>query len=169
VSPYKPPESNASYVDRGQIVVVSVALPILGIGSDKTVGWRAQRNRGMPEPKTPIGSLIIPIIVEVLTILSTDKEQPTQKGISYLFLSGAVATNYFCFVGANNVAIIYQLDIHRTRVGPLLVIICAFSGFNSLGSHGTTAFVESNDYDGAFEIFGTRTAGLGLLGMRNHL
>lgn len=42
-----------------------------------------------------------------------------------------------------------------------------FRGFISFGtSYGTTAFVESNGYDGAFGIFGALTAGLGLLGVR---
>lgn len=76
----------------------------------------------------------------------------------------ALAAYYFCFVGANIVAITYLLDSYPARAGPLLIIVCAFRGVISFGvTFGITPFIESNGYDGAFNTFGGLTGGLGLI------
>ncbi|KAG8632145.1 hypothetical protein KVT40_001285 [Elsinoe batatas] len=62
-----------------------------------------------------------------------------------------LAAYYFCFLGANIVAITYLLDSYPVRAGPLLVIIAPF--------------IENAGYDGAFGAFGGLTALFGLLGL----
>ncbi|KAJ5144880.1 hypothetical protein N7448_002272 [Penicillium atrosanguineum] len=165
-APYNWPDSSASYVNCGQIVVALVALPILGAGSDKLIRWRARRNDGMHEPETRILPLIFPIIVGTFTAVLYGQGATHPEKYHWFIYVWTVAAYYFCFVGANIVAITYLLDSYPARAGPLLVIICAFRGFISFGtSYGTTAFVDNNGYDGAFGTFGALTAVLGLLGV----
>ena len=143
-----------------------VALPILGAGSDKLIRWRARRNNGMHEPETRILPLIFPIIIGTFTSVLYGQGATHPEKYHWFVYVWTVAAYYFCFVGANIVAITYLLDSYPARAGPLLVIICAFRGFISFGtSYGTTAFVNNNGYDGAFGIFGALTAVLGLLGV----
>jgi len=165
-SPYLWPDSSTSYVNCGQIVVALAALPMLGTGSDALIRWRARRNGGMHEPETRLVPLIFPIIVGVFTAAIYGQGAAHPDKYHWFVYVYAVAAYYFCFVGANIVAITYLLDSYPARTGPLLVIICAFRGFISFGtSYGTSAFVGNNGYDGAFGIFGGLTGILGLLGV----
>ncbi|KAK5788661.1 hypothetical protein VI817_009619 [Penicillium citrinum] len=165
-APYLWPDSSTSYVNCGQIVVALAALPMLGTGSDALIRWRARRNGGMHEPETRLVPLIFPIIVGVFTAAIYGQGAAHPDKYHWFVYVYAVAAYYFCFVGANIVAITYLLDSYPARTGPLLVIICAFRGFISFGtSYGTSAFVANNGYDGAFGIFGGLTGILGLLGV----
>ena len=67
--PYNWPNSSASYVNAGQIMVSLIGLPLFGYGSDKLVKWRADRNGGVHEPETRLILLIIPICVGVLSCM----------------------------------------------------------------------------------------------------
>lgn len=165
-APYLWPDSSTSYVNCGQIVVALAALPMLGTGSDALIRWRARRNGGMHEPETRLVPLIFPIIVGVFTAALYGQGAAHPDKYHWFVYVYAVAAYYFCFVGANIVAITYLLDSYPARTGPLLVIICAFRGFISFGtSYGTSSFVANNGYDGAFGIFGGLTGILGLLGV----
>lgn len=126
----------------------------------------AKRNNGLHEPETRIISLIFPIIVGTFTaVLYGQGGQYPEKYHWFVYI-WAVAAYYFCFVGANIVAITYLLDSYPARAGPLLVIICAFRGIISFGtSYGTATFVESHGYDGAFGTFAGLTAALGVCGI----
>ncbi|KAF3386487.1 hypothetical protein F1880_000082 [Penicillium rolfsii] len=169
-APYHWPDSSTSYVNCGQIIVALIALPLLGTGSDALIKWFARRNGGMHEPETRIIPLIIPVIVGAFTAVLYGQGAAHPEKYHWFVYAWAVAAYYFCFVGANIVAITYLLDSYPARAGPLLVIICAFRGFISFGtSYGTTAFVENNGYDGAFGTFGALTGALGLLGVPIYL
>ncbi|PLB44133.1 putative MFS transporter [Aspergillus steynii IBT 23096] len=164
--PYNWPNSSASYVNCGQIVVAIAALPLLGHGSDYLIKYFAKRNDGMHEPEVRIIPLIVPIIVGVFTsaLYGVGAANPYQyHWFTYVW---GVAAYYFCFVGANIVAITYLLDSYPARAGPLLVIICAFRGIISFGtSYGTAPFVELHGYDGTFGTFAALTGFLGALGI----
>ncbi|RHZ52900.1 uncharacterized protein CDV56_101396 [Aspergillus thermomutatus] len=165
-APYSWPDSSASYINCGQIVTALVALPLLGHGSDYLVKYFARRNGGLHEPEVRIIPLILPIIVGVFTsaLYGEGAQHPDQY--HWFVYAWAVAAYYFCFVGANIVAITYLLDSYPTRAGPLLVIICAFRGIISFGtSYGTAPFIASHGYDGAFGTFAGLTGALGLLGI----
>ncbi|CAI7572239.1 hypothetical protein N7533_004266 [Penicillium manginii] len=165
-APYNWPDSSTSYVNCGQIVVAIAALPLLGTGSDKLIRWRARRNGGVHEPETRLWPLIFPVIVGTFTSVLYGQGAAFPEEYHWFVYAYVVAAYYFCFVGANIVAITYLLDSYPARTGPLLVIICAFRGFISFGtSYGTSAFVASHGYDGAFGIFGGLTGALGLLGV----
>lgn len=45
------------------------ALPLLGIGSDRLIKWRAQRNGGIHEPEARIIPLIFPIVVGIVSMV----------------------------------------------------------------------------------------------------
>lgn len=45
------------------------ALPLLGMGSDRLIKWRSQRNEGIHEPEARILPLIFPIIVGVISLV----------------------------------------------------------------------------------------------------
>ncbi|KAL4924822.1 major facilitator superfamily domain-containing protein [Aspergillus undulatus] len=164
--PYNWPNSSASYVNCGQIVVALLALPLLGHGSDWIAQYFAKRNNGLHEPETRIISLIFPIIVGTFTVDIYGQAGQYPEQYHWFVYVWAVAAYYFCFVGANIVAITYLLDSYPARAGPLLVIICAFRGIISFGtSYGTATFVETNGYDGAFGTFAGLTAAMGLCGV----
>ncbi|KAL4966903.1 major facilitator superfamily domain-containing protein [Aspergillus stella-maris] len=164
--PYNWPNKSASYVNCGQIVVALLALPLLGHGSDWIAKYYAKRNNGLHEPETRIISLIFPIIVGTFTAANYGQAGQYPEQYHWFVYVWAVAAYYFCFVGANIVAITYLLDSYPARAGPLLVIICAFRGIISFGtSYGTATFVESHGYDGAFGTFAGLTAALGLCGV----
>lgn len=163
--PYNWPNSSASYINCGQIVVALAALPLLGHGSDWIARYYAARNNGLHEPETRILSLIAPIIVGTFTAALYGQAGEYPEDYHWFIYVWTVAAYYFCFVGANIVAITYLLDSYPARAGPLLVIICAFRGIISFGtSYGTARFVETHGYDGAFGTFAGLTAGLGACG-----
>lgn len=165
-APYNWPDTSTSYVSCGQIIVAIIALPLLGTGSDKLVRWRAERNGGIHEPETRILPLVLPIIVGTITAIFYGQGAEHPEKYHWFVYVWSIAAYYFAFVGANIVAITYLLDSYPARAGPMLIIICAFRGFISFGtSYGTTPFVESHGYDGAFGTFGALTAVLGLLGV----
>ncbi|KAK8063616.1 MFS transporter [Apiospora saccharicola] len=164
--PYNWPQTSASYVNIGQIATAIVALPLFGHGSDGLIRWFSRRRGGMHEPETRLIPLIFPMIVGVFTavLYGQGAAHPTQYHW-FVYVWG-VAAYYFCFVGANIVAITYLLDSYPTRAGPLLIIICAFRGIISFGvSYGITPFVEVAGWDGAFGAFGAMTAFFGLMGI----
>ncbi|KAJ5348266.1 uncharacterized protein N7506_001519 [Penicillium brevicompactum] len=165
-APYNWPDTSASYVNCGQIIVALIALPLLGTGSDRLIRKYAERNGGVHEPETRIVPLILPIIVGTITIVFYGQGAAHPEKYHWFVYVWAMSAYYFAFVGANIVAITYLLDSYPARAGPMLVIICAFRGFISFGtSYGTTPFVQSQGYDGAFGIFGALTAAFGLLGV----
>ncbi|KAL4995518.1 major facilitator superfamily domain-containing protein [Aspergillus recurvatus] len=164
--PYNWPNKSASYVNCGQIVVALLALPLLGHGSDWIAKSLARKNNGLHEPETRIISLIIPIVIGTFTAVLYGQAGQHPESYHWFVYAWAVAAYYFCFVGANIVAITYLLDSYPARAGPLLVIICAFRGIISFGtSYGTATFVENHGYDGAFGTFAGLTAALGLCGV----
>ncbi|KAL4916437.1 major facilitator superfamily domain-containing protein [Aspergillus aurantiobrunneus] len=164
--PYNWPNKSASYVNCGQIVVAIAALPLLGHGSDYMVRYFAKRNNGVHEPETRIIPLIFPIIVGTFTAAIYGQAGQFPEQYHWFVYVWTVAAYYFCFVGANIVAITYLLDSYPARAGPLLVIICAFRGIISFGtSYGTATFVETHGYDGAFGTFAGLTAALGVCGI----
>ncbi|KAF9883345.1 hypothetical protein FE257_003561 [Aspergillus nanangensis] len=164
--PYNWPDKSASYVNCGQIVTALVALPLLGNGSDWLVKHMARRNNGLHEPEIRIIPLAFPVIIGVITAILYGQGAAHPEQYHWFVYVWGVAAYYFCFVGANIVAITYLLDSYPGRAGPLLIIICAFRGIISFGtSYGTAAFIENNGYDGAFGVFGALTGALGLLGL----
>ncbi|KAE8155177.1 major facilitator superfamily domain-containing protein [Aspergillus avenaceus] len=168
--PYNWPNSSASYVNCGQIVVAIVGLPLLGHGSDYLIKYIAQRNNGTHEPETRILPLVVPIVVGVFTAVLYGVGAQNPYHYHWFVYVWGVAAYYFCFVGSNIVAITYLLDSYPTRAGPLLVIICAFRGIISFGtSYGTAPFIENHGYDGAFGVLGALTGALGLLGIPVYL
>ncbi|KAI9933439.1 hypothetical protein MW887_007912 [Aspergillus wentii] len=170
VAPYNWPDTSASYVNTGQIVVALIALPLLGTGSDALVRRKAQQNGGIHEPENRIIPLILPVIVGSITAVLYGQGGAHPNSYHWFVYVWAVAAYYFAFVGANIVAITYLLDSYPTRAGPLLVIICAFRGFISFGtSYGISPFVSTHGYDGAFGVFGALTGALGLLGIPIYL
>ncbi|RAL07139.1 putative MFS transporter [Aspergillus homomorphus CBS 101889] len=164
--PYNWPDSSASYVNCGQIIVALLALPLLGHGSDWLIKYFARRNEGLHEPEIRIIPLIFPITVGVFTAVLYGQGAASPYHYHWFVYVWTVAAYYFCFVGANIVAITYLLDSYPTRAGPLLVIICAFRGIISFGtSYGVAPFIERYGYDGTFVTFAGLTGGLGLLGI----
>ncbi|KAL3488696.1 major facilitator superfamily domain-containing protein [Aspergillus germanicus] len=139
--PYNWPDTSASYVNCGQIVVALIALPLLGHGSD----WLAN------------------------IVLYGQAAALPESYHWFIYIWGLAAYN-FCFVGANIGAITYLLDSYPGSEGPILIIICAFRGIISFGtSYGISPFVERNGYDGAFGIFGALTFVLGVMGIPIYL
>ncbi|KAF2022406.1 MFS general substrate transporter [Aaosphaeria arxii CBS 175.79] len=164
--PYNWPDSSASYVNAGQIVVAFVALPLLGNGSDFIIKWRARRNGGVHEPENRLLLLWIPLIVGVLASNLYGQAGSHPGDYHWFVFVFANAGYYFAFVGANIAAITYLLDSYPTRSGPVLVVITAFRGFVSFGvSYGVSKFIDNAGYDGSFGTYAGLTALLGLLGI----
>ncbi|KAL5361522.1 major facilitator superfamily domain-containing protein [Aspergillus floccosus] len=165
-APYNWPEKSASYVNCGQIVTALIALPLLGNGSDWLVKRMARKNNGFHEPEVRIIPLAFPIVIGVITAVLYGQGAAHPEQYHWFTYVWGVAAYYFCFVGANIVAITYLLDSYPSRAGPLLIIICAFRGIISFGtSYGTAPFIESHGYDGAFAVFAALTGALGLIGV----
>ncbi|KAH6889827.1 putative MFS transporter [Thelonectria olida] len=164
--PYNWADSSASYANCGQIVTAIVALPVFGHGSDWIIKKFAQRRDGIHEPEIRLIPLIFPTIVGTFTAVLYGVAAAHPADYHWFTYVWALAAYYFCFVGANIVAITYLLDSYPARAGPLLVIICAFRGVISFGvSYGVAPFIEKNGYDVAFGTFGGLTAAMGLLGI----
>lgn len=120
----------------------------------------------MHEPETRLLPLIFPMVVGVFTAVLYGQGAAHPEKYHWFVYVWGVAAYYFCFVGANIVAITYLLDSYPTRAGPLLIIICAFRGIISFGvSYGITPFIETAGWDGAFGAFGAMTAFFGLMGI----
>jgi len=106
----------------------------------------------------------LPIIVGVITAVLYGQAGTHPESYHWFTAVWALAAYYFCFVGANIVAITYLLDSYPARAGPLLIIVCAFRGVISFGvTFGITPFIENEGYDGAFNTFGGLTGALGLI------
>ncbi|KAK8116747.1 uncharacterized protein PG998_005028 [Apiospora kogelbergensis] len=156
--PYNWPQTSASYVNIGQIATAILALPLFGHGSDGLIRWFSRRRGGMHEPETRLLPLIFPMAVGVFTAVLYGQGAAHPEKYHWFVYVWGVAAYYFCFVGANIVAITYLLDSYPTRAGPLLIIICAFRGIISFGvSYGITPFIETAGWDGAFGAFGAMT------------
>ncbi|OGM51302.1 putative MFS transporter [Aspergillus bombycis] len=165
-APYNWPNSSASYINCGQILVAVVALPLLGHGSDWLVKFRAKRNNGLHEPETRLIPLIFPAVVGTFTSSLYGVGAAHPFDYHWFVYAWGVAAYYFCFVGVNIVTITYLLDSYPARAGPLLVIICAFRGIISFGtSYGTAPFVALHGYDGTFNTFAALTGFLALVGV----
>ncbi|SPO01413.1 related to transporter protein HOL1 [Cephalotrichum gorgonifer] len=165
-APYNWPQSSVSYINCGQIVTAIVALPIFGHGSDMLIRWFANRRGGLHEPETRLIPLIFPVIVGTFTAALYGLGATYPDRYHWFIYAWAIAAYYFCFVGANIVAITYLLDSYPTRAGPLLIIICAFRGVMSFGvSYGIAPMTDSLGFDGAFGLFGGLTAVFGILGI----
>lgn len=67
--PYNFPNDSVSYITIGSAIVMIGALPLLGMGSDRLIKWRSQRNEGIHEPEARILPLIFPIIVGVISLV----------------------------------------------------------------------------------------------------
>ncbi|OAG03860.1 MFS general substrate transporter [Paraphaeosphaeria sporulosa] len=165
-APYNWPDSAASYVNAGQIIVAFVALPLLGNGSDFIIKWRARRNGGVHEPENRLLLLGIPISVGVIAAVIYGQAGAHPEKYHWFAIVFANAGYYFAFVGANIAAITYLLDSYPARAGPVLVVITAFRGFVSFGvSYGVAKFIDDAGYDGSFGTYGGLTALFGLLGI----
>ncbi|KAF1955747.1 MFS general substrate transporter [Byssothecium circinans] len=164
--PYNWPDSSASYVNAGQILVAFVALALLGNGSDFIIKWRAKRNGGVHEPENRLLLLWIPLAVGILAaVLYGQAAEHPFKYHSFVYVF-ANAGYYFAFVGANIAAITYLLDSYPARSGPVLVVITAFRGFISFGvSYGVAKFIDTAGYDGSFGTYAGLTGLFGLLGI----
>jgi hypothetical protein len=164
--PYNWPDTSASYVNCGQIVVALIALPLLGHGSDWLAKYKARRNNGIHEPEVRLLPLIIPIIIGVFSIVLYGQAATHPESYHWFIYIWGLAAYNFCFVGANIGAITYLLDSYPGSEGPILIIICAFRGIISFGTtYGISPFVERNGYDGAFGIFGALTFVFGVMGI----
>lgn len=165
-APYNWPQSSVSYINCGQIVTALLALPMFGYGSDKLIKFFANRRGGLHEPETRLIPLVIPVIVGTITAVLYGQGATHPDRYHWFTYAWAIAAYYFCFIGANIVAITYLLDSYPTRAGPLLIIICAFRGIISFGvSYGITPMTDSLGFDGGFGLFGGLTAAFGLLGI----
>ncbi|KAE8383078.1 major facilitator superfamily domain-containing protein [Aspergillus bertholletiae] len=165
-APYNWPDSSASYINCGQILVAVVALPLLGHGSDWLVKFRAKRNNGLHEPETRLIPLILPAVVGTFSSSLYGEGAAHPHDYHWFVYAWGVAAYYFCFVGVNIVTITYLLDSYPARAGPLLVILCAFRGIISFGtSYGTAPFIALHGYDGTFNTFAALTGFLGLVGV----
>ncbi|RSL56839.1 hypothetical protein CEP53_006684 [Fusarium sp. AF-6] len=165
-APYNWPNSSASYVNTGQIIVALIALPLLGQGSDKIIKWRANKNGGIHEPESRIISLAIPITIGTFTAILYGQGAAHPEHYHWFIYCWALAAYFFAFVGANIVGMTYLLDSYPARAGPVLIIICAFRGIIAFGvTYGISPFIEAAGYDGAFGAFGGMTAFFGLLGI----
>lgn len=164
--PYNWPHKSTSYANTGQIVVAIVALPLLGLGSDKIIKWKAQRNNGIHEPEARILTLPLPIIIGIFTTVLYGQGAANPNSYHWFVYVWSVAAYFFTFLGANIVGITYLLDSYPARAGPLLVIICAFRGIIAFGvSYAIAPFTERSGFDGAFATFGGLTGLFGLLGI----
>lgn len=81
--PYNFSNNSVSYITIGQLVVMIIALPLLGIGSDRLITWRARRNDGVHEPEARILPLVFPVIVGIISaviygLVSTLRERALQ-------------------------------------------------------------------------------------------
>lgn len=110
-----------------------IALPLLGTGSNALIRWRAKRNGGLHEPDTRIIPLILPVIIGAFTSVLYGQGTAHLEQYHWFVYVWTVAAYYFCFVGANIVAIKYLLDSYPARAGPLLVTIVRFGGLSRLG------------------------------------
>lgn len=165
-APYNWSHSITSYANTGQILVAVVALPVLGIGSDKIIAWKARRNNGIHEPEARLIPLITPIIIGTFTAVLYGQGAAHPTSYHWFIYVWGIAAYFFCFIGANIVGITYLLDSYPTRTGPLLVIICALRGVIAFGvSYAIVPFTETAGWDGAFATWGGLTALFGLLGV----
>jgi hypothetical protein len=132
--PYSRAQSFVSSINCGQIVTALVDLPILGYGSHMLIKWFANRREGFHKPEIRLIPLIIPVIVGTLTAMLYGPAETPPDRYRWFTYAWTIAASYFCFAGANIVAITYLLDNYPRSAGPLLIIICAFRGIISFGA-----------------------------------
>ena len=147
-APYNWPQSSVSYINCGQIVTALVALPLFGYGSDMLIKFFANRRGGLHEPETRLIPLIFPVIVGTITAVLYGQAATHTDQYHWFTYAWAIAAYYFCFIGANIVAITYLLDIISFGV-----------------SYGITPMTDSLGFDGGFGLFAGLTAAFGLFGI----
>lgn len=67
--PYNWPDTSASYVNCGQVVVALLALPLLGSASDYPAKYKAPKNSGIRESEVRLLPLIFPIVIGTSSIV----------------------------------------------------------------------------------------------------
>ncbi|CAK7219757.1 hypothetical protein SBRCBS47491_003958 [Sporothrix bragantina] len=165
-APYSWPSQNVSFATAGQIIVSFLSLPILGWGSDWIVKYFARRNGGVHQPQFRLVPLILPACVGVLSSILYGQAASHPGKLHWFAIAFAVNAYYFCFLGANQSAIVYALDAYPTRSGPVLVVICAYRGILSFGtSYAVQPFIDLRGYDGAFLVYGLLTGVLAAIGI----
>jgi hypothetical protein len=163
-APYNWPDTSTSYVNIGQIVSSLVALPLLGIGSDRLVTWFAKRRNGFHEPEVRLFNLILPMVVGTITAFLYGQGATHPENYHWFLYVWSIASFNFTFVGVTIVAFTYLLDSYPQRSGALLLVICAGRGILSFGvSYGITPLTDARGFDGAFIIFGSVMAAFGLM------
>jgi len=78
--PYNFPDSSVSYITAGQVVVMVIALPMLGMGSDRLIQWRARRKGGVHEPEARLIPLFFPILIGVISAVVYGLVSPAHHG-----------------------------------------------------------------------------------------
>ena len=163
--PYDWPDSLVSFITCGQVVVVLLALPLLGHGSDLLIQRTASRNQGIHEPETRLILLIPPIVVGTFTSVIYGVAASNPREYHWMVYIWSVAAYFFTFLGSTIVTLTYLLDSFPGQAGPVLTILCTFRGFISfIVSNAATAYLPLVGYSAVFATFAVMTAILGLAG-----
>ncbi|KAJ9118359.1 hypothetical protein QFC24_006187 [Naganishia onofrii] len=117
----------------GQIVVAFVALPMLGIFSDKLITYMAKRNNGVHEPETRLIPLAFPVALGVLSTVLFGAGYAHPEKFHWFVIIFSYCGSYFAFIAASVAGQTYLLDCYPTRSGAVLTLICAARGIISFG------------------------------------
>ncbi|KAI5449080.1 hypothetical protein NCC49_005350 [Naganishia albida] len=117
----------------GQIVVAFIALPALGIFSDKLITWMAKRNDGVHEPETRLIPLAFPVALGVLSTVLFGAGYAHPEKFHWFVIIFSYCGSYFAFIAASVAGQTYLLDCYPTRSGAVLTLVCAARGVISFG------------------------------------
>ncbi|KAJ9111033.1 hypothetical protein QFC22_006629 [Naganishia vaughanmartiniae] len=154
-APYNWAPKWVGVAQAGQIVVAFVALPTLGIFSDKLITYMAKRNNGVHEPETRLIPLAFPVALGVLSTVLFGAGYAHPEKFHWFVIIFSYCGSYFAFskqwreskkvMSANNghqpssavaasvAGQTYLLDCYPTRSGAVLTLICAARGIISFG------------------------------------
>ncbi|KAJ9096312.1 hypothetical protein QFC20_006450 [Naganishia adeliensis] len=117
----------------GQIVVAFIALPALGIFSDKLITYMAKRNEGVHEPETRLIPLAFPVALGVLSTVLFGAGYAHPEKFHWFVIIFSYCGSYFAFIAASVAGQTYLLDCYPTRSGAVLTLVCAARGIISFG------------------------------------
>ncbi|KAJ5371095.1 uncharacterized protein N7496_007187 [Penicillium cataractarum] len=153
-------------VMAGQIIVCFVFIPVIGYGTDHLTKYLSKRNGGIVEAEYRLLPLIIPWLVTIASCVIFGRAAADPFHWHWAAVVITYNSEYIGFMSIVLSSFTYAIEAHPTRVGPSVVVLCAMRGFISWGlSWGSLRFVQSQGYEGAFNICAIVLGILGVVGI----
>ncbi|KAH7146509.1 major facilitator superfamily domain-containing protein [Dactylonectria macrodidyma] len=164
--PYNFKPEYLGFLFAGQIIVSMVVVPAQGYLSDFIVKVLSKRNNGVAEPEYRLIPLILPFLVAIISTVIFGQACEHPENWHWSAIAVTFNAEFFGFVGIVVASFTYAIDSYPARSDAALVVLCFARGVISFGvSYGSLEFVQSQGYDGAFNICAIILGVLGALGL----